>query len=53
MKIEELKIKAFDIRNQIDQLEQERMKLIDEYNKIVIEISKFEYCSSKRNQEII
>ena len=42
MKIEELKIKAFDIRNQIDQLEQERMKLIDEYNKVVIEINKLE-----------
>ena len=41
-KIEELKIKAFDIRDKIDQLEQEKIKLIDEYNKVVIEINKLE-----------
>ena len=40
MKIEELKIKAFEIRDQIDQLEQEKMKLIDEYNKLILEIRK-------------
>ena len=39
-KIEELKIKAFDIRDQIDQLEQQKMSLIDEYNKLILEIRK-------------
>ena len=40
MKIEELKIKAFEIRDQIDQLEQQKHILIDEYNKLILEIRK-------------
>lgn len=39
-KIEELKIKAFDIRNEIDVLELRKQKLIQEYNKILQQISK-------------
>ena len=36
--VDKLKIKAFDIRHQIDKLEQQKQLLIQEYNKLIIEI---------------
>ena len=36
--VDKLKIKAFDIRHQIDKLEQQKQLLIQKYNKLIIEI---------------
>ena len=47
-KIEELKIKAFDIRDQIDQIEQQKIKLVDEYNQIILEIMKYKDIDEKK-----
>ena len=48
----DLKIKAFEIRHQIDLLETQKNQLIQKYNKIIVEIDEIEKSEqNKTNKE--
>ena len=49
--LEKLQASAFRIRRKIDQIEQGKVELINEYNKLVTEISKLEGGEKGQNEK--
>lgn len=51
MKLEELKIKAFEIRRKIDAIDHQKTLFVKEYNELYFEIDKLESENRKGNND--